>query len=133
MLSLRSAVPGAALDASPLARFRPGSLPAPAAVVAPAAIVQGSVYIPVPGQQGLPGAVAGTLPYSQITGTPALNFVQPFSAASTVVVPHNLGRYPSVTVFDSSGAEWETDVTHNSTMQLTVSMSVTFSGRVICN
>ena len=65
---LRDAVPGAPLDASPLARIQPGPLPVAAAVIAPAAIVQGVVYIPVPGAQGLPGSVAGTLPYTSITG-----------------------------------------------------------------
>ena len=55
---LRDAVPGAAFDASPLARIQPGPLPVAAAVIAPAAIVQGVVYIPVPGIPGpfgLPG------------------------------------------------------------------------------
>ena len=67
---LRDAVPGAPLDASPLARLQPGALPAAAAVVAPAAIVQGVVYIPVPGLQGLPGSVAGTIPWEQVTSKP---------------------------------------------------------------
>ena len=132
-MSLRNTLPGVAYDASPLARVQPAGLPPLAVVVAPAAIVQGVVYIPVPGPRGLAGSVAGTLPYTSITGAPVQTFVYPFSPASVIVVPHNMGRFPSVDVFDSSGAQWETDVTHNSTMQLTVSMSTSFSGRVICN
>ena len=98
---LRDAVPGAPLDASPLARFQPGALPAPAAVVAPAAIVQGVVYIPVPGLQGLPGSVAGTLPYSSITGA---TYIHTQSTASALwQIPHNLGRPLKWTVTDSAG------------------------------
>ena len=82
---LRDAVPGAPLDASPLARFQPGALPAPAAVLAPAAIVQGVVYIPVPGRQGPAGQ---KLNY---TASIAL------SGHRLIVVQNGLGRYSQLT------------------------------------
>jgi len=52
---LRDVVPGAAFNASPFARIQPGSLPAPAAVLAPAAMTQAGVFIPIPGIRGVDG------------------------------------------------------------------------------
>lgn len=150
-MRLSDALPGLTFDPSPLARVTPGTLPPLARIQAPAAVVQGVAYVPVPGARGLPGDVAGTLPWAQVTGQPSdliyganltalraelraqQTYVQPFSAAPVVVVTHNLGRYPGVTVLDSAGTEWEAEVRHDSAMQLTVLMSALFSGRVICN
>ncbi len=61
------------------------------------------------------------------------NFSQAFISQSTVVVAHNLGKYPAVTVIDSAGDEVEGFVDHNSTNQLTITFSASFSGTVICN
>ena len=127
---LRDAVPGAPLDASPLARFQPGPLPAPAAVLAPAAIVQGVVYIPVPGPRGLPGSVAGTLPYTSITGVPALAYLYPQATPSAFWdVTHALGYYPAVTVMDSAGSVVQGDIQHLSANRLTLTFSAAFSGQ----
>ncbi len=61
------------------------------------------------------------------------NFSQPFTSLSTVVVAHNLGKYPSVTVIDSAGDEVEGLVDHTSINQLTITFSAPFSGVAICN
>lgn len=48
-------------------------------------------------------------------------------------VTHNLGKYPSITVFDSSGAEVEGEVAHLSNAALTVTFSAGFSGYAYAN
>ena len=61
------------------------------------------------------------------------NFTLPFSAASTVDVAHNLGKYPAVSVFDSAGDQCEGAVDYTDLNNLTVSFSAPFSGTVTCN
>jgi hypothetical protein len=126
--------PGNAFDSSWLMHMHPGLATAPeVALAAGVPSWDGVAFVPVPGQRGEPGSVAGTLSWDQITDRPALTFVQQFSSASVVVVPHGMGRYPGVTVLDSAGGQWETDVEYDSTMQLTIRMSAPFAGRVICH
>lgn len=60
-------------------------------------------------------------------------FTQAFTSASAVVVTHNLGKRPAVTVLDSANDEVEGEVEHLSTNQLVVSFSAPFSGMVVCN
>src|SRR5687767_11484425 len=60
------------------------------------------------------------------------HFRQSFSGSS-VTVTHNLGKYPSVTVFDSAGDEVEGTVRHLSTNSLGLTFSAPFSGTVVCN
>lgn len=59
-------------------------------------------------------------------------FTQPTPAA-TWTIDHNLGKYPCVTVIDSSGAEVEGEVIHASTSSLTLSFSGAFSGSATLN
>lgn len=59
-------------------------------------------------------------------------FSQAFSSDSVVVV-HNFGKYPSVTVIDSAGDEVIGDVVHNSANQLTITFSASLTGTVYCN
>jgi hypothetical protein len=61
------------------------------------------------------------------------NYTQTFNVASTVTVTHNLGKYPSVTVFDSASNEIEGDVDYTNLNNLTLSFSAPFSGTVTCN
>ncbi len=77
------------------------------------------------GEVGLPGA----------KGDPGedAHYVQDFTATASVVVTHNLGKYPAVTVFDSAGDEVEGSVDHNSINSVTVAFSAPFSGKVVCN
>lgn len=60
------------------------------------------------------------------------SYSQAFNA-STVVVTHNLGKRPSVTVVNSAGDEVEGQVTHDSANQCTLVFSGSFVGTVYCN
>lgn len=84
-----------------------------------------------------PTGPAGTTDYTLLTNKPTIindkNYIQPFTAVSTVSVTHNLGKYPAVTVIDSAGDECVGSVNHVSTNQLTVNFSASFSGTVYCN
>ncbi len=55
------------------------------------------------------------------------------TSATTWSVLHNLGKYPSVTIVDSSGNEIVGEVKHNSVNDLTVTFSTAISGKVYCN
>lgn len=54
-------------------------------------------------------------------------------ASSSWTVNHNLDKRPAVTVLDSMGREMEGDVTHVTTLQLTIQFSAPFSGTCYCN
>jgi hypothetical protein len=54
-------------------------------------------------------------------------------AASTWIVNHGLGKYPSVTVVDSAGDECLGDVRHNGLNQTTLTFSAAFSGAAYFN
>lgn len=57
---------------------------------------------------------------------------QPIASASWVI-DHNLGKYPSVTIVDSSNEECEGNVLHVSLNRVIVSFSAAFSGRAFLN
>jgi len=57
---------------------------------------------------------------------------QPTASAQWVVV-HNLGKYPSVSVVDTSDVEVIGEVEHNSDSQLTIKFSAAFSGKAFIN
>lgn len=75
-------------------------------------------------------------------GSPSYAWVQIGSATSylhvqnvasdTWVVNHQLGKYPAVTIMDSSGGEVIAHIVHNSTDQLTITASAAFSGKASC-
>lgn len=61
-------------------------------------------------------------------------FVLSFSNQSFINVPHNLGKYPSVNVYDTDGVEVIGGVVdHADTNSLTVEFGSPFSGQVVCN
>ena len=60
------------------------------------------------------------------------NYSQAFNG-STVVVNHNLGKKPAVTVIASSGDEVYGQIVYNSDNQLTLTFSASFVGVVYCN
>lgn len=80
-----------------------------------------------PGPQGPPGpgggGSGGDLSYLHDQSTPA----------TTWVIVHNLGKYPSTTVVDSGGSVVYGDVVHVDDTQLTISFSAGFSGRAFIN
>jgi len=49
------------------------------------------------------------------------------------IVQHNLGKYASITVINTSGDEMWCDVRHNSKNQITLKFSRAFSGTAFCN
>jgi hypothetical protein len=53
--------------------------------------------------------------------------------ASTWVIQHNLGKYPSVTIVDSAGNVQIGDVEYIDTNNLTVSFTGSFGGRAYLN
>lgn len=48
-------------------------------------------------------------------------------------IPHNMGRFPSVTVVDSAGTEVEVAVTYNDKNNCTLEMSAPFKGTAYLN
>lgn len=84
----------------------------------------------------------GTVPYSNIiTGQWELkviaedktfNHVQS-NPASQWIIDHNLGKFPSVTVHDSSGTEVEGETIHTSNNQVIINFSAAFSGTADLN
>jgi hypothetical protein len=62
-----------------------------------------------------------------------LTFRMDFTAEDTVVVDHNLGKYPAVIVIDSAGDQVEGSVYYVNTNQVIVSFSHPTSGQVTCN
>jgi len=73
------------------------------------------------GDQGLPGLAGVSYEFSQ--GVPS----------DTWVISHMLGRYPSVTVVDSSGSVVEGEIVYDSSNQLTLLFSVPFAGKAYLN
>lgn len=71
--------------------------------------------------------------FVRVNGSGDKNYAQPFVTSSEVVVTHNLGKYPAITVVDSAYSEVIGEVVHNNTMQATVTFSASFSGVVYCN
>lgn len=83
-------------------------------------------------------AVAFSNDYDDLDNLPDLaaidkTFVMPFTGLATVVVTHNLGKYPSVTVLSSAGDEIIGDITHNSLNQFTLTFNGSNTGTVTCN
>ena len=75
-----------------------------------------------PGPPGPPGPAGGT----------TFDYSQPTASAVWDIV-HNLGRYPSVTVVDSSNREVDGDVQYASVNEVVVSFSAPFSGSAFLN
>lgn len=75
-----------------------------------------------PGPQGPPGGGAG----ATYTHTQSV-------AAAVWTVPHNLGRYPSITVVDNLGGQLYPDVRYIDTDIAQITHSVPLTGRAYCN
>lgn len=76
-----------------------------------------------PGPQGPVGPPGADATYTHTQGAPSASWS----------ITHGLGKYPSVTVVDSSGSEVEGDVTYLSNAQVLVSFSAPFSGVAYLN
>jgi len=73
------------------------------------------------GERGLPG----------VSGQP-YEFVQSV-AASLWIVNHNLGKYPGVTVIDSSGRKVRGSVNYPTSNQILLTFSAPFAGKAYLN
>lgn len=56
-----------------------------------------------------------------------------FSAGVGQVINHNLGKRPTVVLVDSAGTEVVADIQHNSTTQITVTTTSSFTGIIYAN
>lgn len=56
-----------------------------------------------------------------------------FSAGVGQVINHNLGKRPTVVLVDSAGTEVVADIQHNSSTQITVTTTSSFTGRIYAN
>lgn len=54
-------------------------------------------------------------------------------ASSVWIIPHNMNKYPSVSVVDSGGSIVEGDVTYNDINNLTITFTAPFGGRAYLN
>jgi hypothetical protein len=61
------------------------------------------------------------------------NYVAVLSGQTDVIITHGLNKYPSVTVFDSSGDEVEGDYRHIDSNNTQLLFSAGFSGKAIFN
>lgn len=78
------------------------------------------------------------LTFQMLTGAPGVGddiaYTHIQSVASTTwVIPHNLNKFPSVTIVDSTNTEVVADITHSSTLQCEVSFSSPQTGTAYLN
>lgn len=105
--------------------------------------VPGALYLPFPvgsvaanGQ--VPAAVVaedGSVSLTwQPNGTGAdKTFTTTFSVSDSVMVNHNLGKYPAVNVFDTAGSEIDGDIDYIDLNNVKLGFSAPFAGTVTCN
>lgn len=62
-----------------------------------------------------------------------LNFSQAFTSSTSVVIVHNLGKIPSVTVIDGSGNRVHGDIDYTDLNNLTITFNTAFSGVAYLN
>lgn len=55
------------------------------------------------------------------------------SASATWTITHTLGKFPAVTLVDSSGSEIEGEIQYDSASQITVSFSAALAGTAYLN
>lgn len=73
-------------------------------------------------------------PAVPIVGTGDLNFRFDTALPLAIwVVDHNLGKYPAITVIDSSGSHVEGDISYDSLNRVTLSFGGAFSGSAFLN
>ncbi len=71
---------------------------------------------------------------SDATGDSDKNYIHEQNTPSnTWVIDHNLSKYPSVDVIDSSGQLVEGEVTYNSLNRVTIMFNGSFTGVATCN
>lgn len=62
------------------------------------------------------------------------NYVHTQAVPSTTwTINHNLGKFPSISIVDTSDREWLGDIIHNSINQAVVVFAASFGGKAYCN
>ena len=85
------------------------------------------------GPQGIQGVQGPTGPEGP-SGEGDLNYTHNQTSPSTEwTITHNLGKFPSVSVTDSSGNLWQTEVDYVNQNSLIVRFSAAFSGKAYLN
>lgn len=64
---------------------------------------------------------------------PDKNYVHDFTVSDNVLVQHNLGKKPAVSIIDSAGDEVVGDVEYIDNAQVRVRFAAAFSGQITCN
>lgn len=67
------------------------------------------------------------------TGVSDKHFAQDFTNTASVVVAHNLGKKPAVTIMNSAGDEVIGNVNFINDNSLLVTFSSSFTGQITCN
>lgn len=62
-----------------------------------------------------------------------LNYTHVFTSSTSVVIPHGLGKIPSVTVVDGSGNIVHGDITYTDLNNLTITFNIAFAGTAYLN
>jgi len=75
----------------------------------------------------------GSLIVKTASGSDAYFFHEQLSASATWVIPHLLGKNPSIVVHDSAGTEVYGDVTYDTANQVTIVFTGSFSGEAYLN
>ena len=133
MTNLRDLQFGPPIDPRPLARLLFGAAPERLTVQPGAVPIAGGVILGVPGPPGLPGEVAATLPWSNITDRPETFPPTSYThtqaqAAAVWTIAHNLGYHPTVQARTVGGLVFEAEEIHLSTNVLQLRLSVPFAG-----
>lgn len=76
-----------------------------------------------PGSPGAPGAAGVDATYRH----------QQFTPATTWTVNHNLGKRPTIDIFDSAGDAVDTDFHHVDDNTVTINFTAATGGEAICN
>lgn len=91
-------------------------------VVSPEAVVSVPQAVGIPGPPGPPGSGGD----ANATWTQS-------SASAVWAITHALGKFPSVTLVDSSGSEVEGEIQYDSPSQITVTFSAALAGIAYLN
>ena len=64
-------------------------------------------------------------------GSAVVQVVQSIVNQSEITIQHNLQKYPTVVVVDTTGRELITEITHESTDQMVIRLNPAASGKII--
>lgn len=95
--------------------------------------VVATVEVNVPGLQGPQGEPGAPGPQGEPGTGGDKNFSQAFTFSDDVTVVHNLGKYPSVDIFDSAGTEVIGNVEYIDQDRVRVTFTNPFTGMIILN